>query len=120
MPRKGDDLESITAQTAMEHHANADMVLDDTSVVRVLFRHPSEQDDLQRDNVRGSGMQLYFRYPRALVDDANAIGLTVKQHVVIRSVDYFIDHMLPAGNGLTLLVFGESQTSNPSSNTTWR
>jgi len=118
MPKKGDNLESITAVAVIEHHKNAVIVQDDLNEIPCVFHSGIKAVQLKKavgDNSPGINMELTqpHAYISTLVDT-----LIDDEHVVVKKYgvsigDYDVERKRPDGSGLTLVLLIESQPSDP-------
>jgi len=112
MPKKGDDLESITSIIAIDHLKNAVIIGVDLVETDCIFADPTQTGQLGK----AGGVELDLAQPVAIVLDGDVAGIVWP--VTIEGVAYSLDGQpKPDGNGLTQLLLVEGQVTQPAVST---
>jgi len=97
MPKKGDDFDSLTAITAIEHNSNADITLPDATVIRGVFA---------REYIETGSFEGYA--PIATIKDTDYPDVAHDDVLVIKGKNYLVTGIQPDGAGITNIVLHEA------------
>ncbi|MDH5258265.1 MAG: hypothetical protein OEX07_09650 [Gammaproteobacteria bacterium] len=92
MPKKGDDLDAITAAAAIDHHSNASALINGQPVGVIFDRLEVVEDDV-----------LVARSTLTMATD-ETVGLSKSDPVVVGSKNYKYSYQTDDGTGMSLVV----------------
>ena len=96
MPKKGDDFDSLTAITAIEHTSNVDITLPDATTIRGVF---------SREFIETGAFEGYA--PIVTIKDTDYPNVVHDDALNIKGKSYSVIGIQPDGTGITNIVLHE-------------